>query len=241
MDDTVPSPASKAFIERLRKYAFDPTPATLTSTSTSGPASTPSSSRSGAQAIKNGVTVGNEQQNGPRRSSRKRSRPTSTTKAAELSSSSRIGNKSKGNGSKRMRASARDSFDDLDSWSDRSDVQGDSSIDPSKNDRARGEDAKPATQALGLEEDEEEIKEVELKDQLEARSAQPRIDAAEESDTIAQASPIKKPGKKPRPFAGPETYAHLNPVQDLLLPDLDCEYWAIPVATDDSYVKCLLI
>jgi hypothetical protein len=33
----------------------------------------------------------------------------------------------------------------------------------------------------------------------------------------------KKPGKKPRPFAGPETYAHLRPVQDLLMRDLDCE------------------
>lgn len=27
--------------------------------------------------------------------------------------------------------------------------------------------------------------------------------------------------KKPRPFAGPEVYAHLRPVQDLLMPDLD--------------------
>lgn len=30
-----------------------------------------------------------------------------------------------------------------------------------------------------------------------------------------------KIGKKPRPFAGPEIYAHLNPVQDLLEPGLD--------------------
>ncbi len=31
-------------------------------------------------------------------------------------------------------------------------------------------------------------------------------------------------GKKPRPFAGPEVYAHLRPVQDLLKPDLDSAF-----------------
>lgn len=31
-------------------------------------------------------------------------------------------------------------------------------------------------------------------------------------------------GKKPRPFAGPEVYAHLKPVTDHLKADLDSEY-----------------
>ena len=44
--------------------------------------------------------------------------------------------------------------------------------------------------------------------------------------TAASPTPGKttpKSGKKPRPFAGPEVYAHLKPVTDHLRPDLDSE------------------
>ena len=48
---------------------------------------------------------------------------------------------------------------------------------------------------------------------------------AEYEDEDAHQTPSKratpKNGKKPRPFAGPEVYAHLRPVQDLLKLDLD--------------------
>jgi hypothetical protein len=50
----------------------------------------------------------------------------------------------------------------------------------------------------------------------------------EGEDYTDQPSPSKKakpstPGKKARPFAGPEVYAHLQPVTDHLKPDLDSE------------------
>jgi TDG/mug DNA glycosylase family protein len=41
------------------------------------------------------------------------------------------------------------------------------------------------------------------------------------SSTPGRTTP--KSGKKPRPFAGPEVYAHLKPVTDHLKPDLDSE------------------
>ena len=63
-----------------------------------------------------------------------------------------------------------------------------------------------------------------LKPTTPTRKVKRHPDAAYE-DEDADPTPSKratpKNGKKPRPFAGPDVYAHLRPVQDLLKLDLD--------------------
>jgi hypothetical protein len=55
-------------------------------------------------------------------------------------------------------------------------------------------------------------------------------DANYSKDTISIERTAKSPGKKPRPFAGPEVYAHLKPVSDHLGPGL--RSGSLPLASE---------
>lgn len=61
-------------------------------------------------------------------------------------------------------------------------------------------------------------------------SIPPKTDCAANNaiDTMSIERAAKSPGKKPRPFAGPEVYAHLKPVSDHLGPGLRSRSLPLP-------------